>query len=656
MVKYELKSISAWSFLKIAFIINLITGFLLGLFLTPFLSIFLMFFSSVIEMQFQTDISSSSMETILVISPLITAFFFTFFVTFFEWVAILLYNLFAKILGGIILSFAGDEMKSDNVVRESSQGKTVLSPVIPAVRMKSNEPQSDAPPPPPPPVVEKSAAVKQIDVEIVEKPKDEKIEMTTEPVRVRIAPSPSGYLHVGTARMAIANYLFARHTKGQFMIRIENTDTARSDDSLIEPILSALDWLGIQSDEEIIYQSDRLELYNTAAQKILKSGHGYRCFCTQELLAADREEAQENKGPLQYNRRCLNLSPEEIDQKLTAGIPYTIRLKIPDGETTFTDLVSGDIKRDNKEIEDFIIARSDGSATYNLAVVVDDNDMRISHVLRGNDHITNTFKQIHIYHALGYKLPVFGHVPLILRPDKKKVSKRLGDKDVAQYREEGILPEAMFNFLCLLGWSPKNDKEIYTREELIEIFNEHNFNSSNAIFDEQKLEAFNMEHIQLKSDHDIATQIAPMLVDAGYTTKYWLETRWEFLRNLVAILKPRCRRMSDFVEQSAYFFQSDYKYDEEADAKNFTPEAVEILIQLADKFDKIADYNKDTIEAALSDLAKEKEIKKGALIHPTRLAVSGVPHGPGLYDILYLIGQKEVVQRMHKAVNYIKQK
>ncbi|KAA3637118.1 MAG: glutamate--tRNA ligase [Calditrichaeota bacterium] len=656
MVKYELKSKSAWSFLKVAFIINLITGFLLGLFLTPFLSFFLMFFSSVIEMQFQIDISSSSIESFLVISPLLTAFFFTFFVTFFEWIAILLYNLFANLLGGIILSLAGEEIKSDNIVRESSHVKTVISPAAPAVKARDVEQQSDAPPPPPPPVFEKSDAVHEIDVEIVEKPKDEKREMITEPVRVRLAPSPSGYLHVGTARMAIANYLFARHTKGQFLIRIENTDVARSDNSLIEPILSALDWLGIQSDEEIVYQSDRLDLYKTAAQKILESGHGYRCFCTQEQLAADREEAQANKGPLQYNRRCLNLSKEEVDQKLRAGIPYTIRLKIPDGQTTFTDLVSGDLKRDNKEIEDFIIARSDSSATYNLAVVVDDNDMRISHVLRGNDHITNTFKQIHIYHALGFKLPVFGHVPLILRPDKKKVSKRLGDKDVAQYRKEGILPEAMFNFLCMLGWSPKNDREIYNRDELIDIFNEHNFNSSNAIFDEQKLEAFNMEHIQLKSDHDIAMQVAPMLVDAGYTTKYWLETRWEFLRDLVAILKPRCRRMSDFVEQSAYFFQFDYKYDEKADAKNFTPEAAEILLQLADRFDNIADYKKESIESALSELAKEKEIKKGVLIHPTRLAVSGVPHGPGLYDILYLVGQKEVVQRMHKAVDYIKQK
>ncbi len=480
--------------------------------------------------------------------------------------------------------------------------------------------------------------------------------MSNNPVRVRIAPSPSGYLHVGTARMAIANFLYARHTGGNFLIRIEDTDAARSDQALIEPILAALEWLGLKWDEEIVYQSKRLDIYNKKAHEILESGYGYRCFCTSEQLEQDREEARKIKGPLQYNRRCLGLSESEIQKKLQAGEQFVVRIKIPDGETTFKDIVSGELKRQNSEIEDFIIARSDGTATYNLAVVVDDHDMKISHVIRGNDHITNTFKQIHIYRALGYTLPVFGHLPLILRPDKKKVSKRLGDKDVGQYREEGILPEAMFNFLCLLGWSPKTDREIYTVNELVDIFNPDNFNASNAVFDEEKLEAFNREHIQMKTDHELATMVAPMLVDAGLTTKYWLETRWEYLRAVVRTLKDRARRLTDFVSMGSYFFSFDYTYDPQAEAKNFTPEAAVLLTELAGRFEKLEPFTHDSTEAALNQLAEEKEIKKARLIHPTRLAVSGVPNGPGLYDVLVLLAKPTVIERMKKAVEHIDRK
>ncbi len=477
--------------------------------------------------------------------------------------------------------------------------------------------------------------------------------MNEKTVRVRLAPSPSGYLHVGTARMAIANYLFARHNKGQFLIRIEDTDAARSDASLIEPILSAIKWLGLEWDEEIVYQSKRIGHYNKFALELLESGHGYRCFCTPEQLAEDREKARAAKGPLRYNRRCLGLSQEEIDKKLADGIKSAIRLKIPEGDTTFDDMVSGRLSRSSADIEDFIVARSDGRATYNLAVVIDDHDMGITHVIRGNDHVTNTFKQIHIYRALGFDLPAFGHLPLILRPDKKKVSKRFGDKDVGEYRHEGILPEALFNYLCLLGWSPKTDREIYSVEELIEIFNADNFNASNAIFDQEKLMAFNKEHISRKSDHDLALELAPMLVEAGLTTKYWLETRWEYLRGVVSVLKGRVNRVSDFVSRGAYFFDFDYKYDQEAVQKQFTKEAAPLLSEYADRLEKLDEFTHDSTMAVLDQLAEEKEIKKARLIHPTRLAVSGTKVGPGLYDILALLGRTKVVERLRKAVEYI---
>jgi len=479
--------------------------------------------------------------------------------------------------------------------------------------------------------------------------------MSSAPIRVRIAPSPSGYVHVGTARMAICNFLFARHHGGKFLVRIEDTDVERSKPEFIEGILAAFKWLGLDWDEEIVYQSQRSELYREYAEEILASGAGYRCFCTQEQLQKDREQARAEKRNPHYNRRCLGLSEAEIQQNLDKGLPCTIRLKIPEGMTTFDDMVTGSIDRQNSETEDLIIARSDGTATYNLAVVVDDHTMGISHVIRGNDHITNTFKQIHIYRALGWEPPQFGHMPLILRKDKKKVSKRLGDKDVMAYREDGVLPAAMFNFLCLLGWSSKTDREVFTVPELIEIFDASSLNASNAVFDEDKLMAINREHIGLMSDHDLAVMVAPMLVEAGLTTKYWLETRWEYLRNVIGLVKSRTSRLSDFVERGGYFFSFDGQYDPEAAAKHFTPEAASALDQLADRFEALDVFTHDSIEQTLAAMADERQVKKGVLIHPTRLAVSGMSVGPSLFEMLELLSQSVVVERMRRAAAFIRE-
>jgi glutamyl-tRNA synthetase len=319
-------------------------------------------------------------------------------------------------------------------------------------------------------------------------------------------------------------------------------------------------------------------------------------------------------------------------------------------------MVCGQLTRQNEEIEDFVIARADGTATYNFAVVLDDHDMSISHVIRGNDHVTNTFKQLHIYRALNWQPPVFGHLPLILRPDRKKVSKRLGDKDINEYRSDGIVPEAMLNYLCLLGWSPKADREIYSRNELVDIFTPNNFNASNAIFDIEKLFAINREHLRLKTDHDVATLVAPMLVDADLTTKYWLETRWDYLRAVIRLLRERVRVLSDFVEQGGYFFSFDYKYDTGAEKKHFRPEAADRIERLADRFERLAEFSAETTEDTLSELAEEIGVKRAQLIHPTRLAVSGVPAGPGLYELLTVLGQRIVVERMQKAVAYIRGK
>ena len=436
-------------------------------------------------------------------------------------------------------------------------------------------------------------------------------------------------------------------------MRIEDTDENRSDASLVQPILDALKWLGVDWDEGPFYQSERTERYKPYIAKLLDSGHGYRCFCTPEELAKEREIAMAEKRAPKYDRKCLRKSNEEIAELLNKHTPFAVRLKIPDGSSTYDDIVLGPITRENTEIEDLVVSRADGSAVYNMAVVVDDHEMGITHVIRGNDHVSNTFKQIHIYRALGIEPPKFAHVPLILRPDKKKVSKRLGDKDVAEYGKEGILPEALFNFLCLLGWSPKDDREFLRRDELVKLFVLENVNPANPIFNEEKLLAINKLYIKDCPDYKLAEMVAPLYVAAGFTTKYWLETRWNYLLKIVGLLKERCRRMTDFVSLGEYFFHSDYKYDPEAAAKEFTPQTENILQKLYEKFQPIENFTKEPLEGALNGLAEEMGVKKGVIIHPTRLAISGISVGPGLYDILETLGKAEVLNRLKRAIDYI---
>jgi nondiscriminating glutamyl-tRNA synthetase len=477
--------------------------------------------------------------------------------------------------------------------------------------------------------------------------------MSNNEIRVRIAPSPTGYLHVGTARTAIFNWLFARHNNGKFVIRIEDTDPTRSKPELIGPIFDSFKWLGLDWDEEPLFQSTRMENYMPYIEKLLETEVAYQCFCTSDELDAARKKAMAEKKPFGYGGKCRRLSVSDIKDCLDDGKKCAIRLKIPEGETSYDDLLLGNITRQNSEIEDFVICRGDGRAVYNLAVVVDDHEMGITHVIRGNDHISNTFKQIHIYNALGLTLPKFGHVPLILQKDRKKLSKRRGAKDVAEYGSEGILPEALFNFLCLLGWSPKDDREFLSQEELIKIFELKNVSASNPIFDEDKLLALNGEYIRNMPDHKLAALVAPLLVQAELQSKYWLETRWEYLMKVVALLKERCRRTTDFVTLGVYFFNSEYEYDAKAEKKQFTPENKEYLLKLKESFDKLDNFNKENLEAALDGVAESLDINRATLIHPTRLAVSGLSGGPGLFDILETIGIDQTISRLDRAIKHI---
>ena len=472
-------------------------------------------------------------------------------------------------------------------------------------------------------------------------------------IRVRIAPSPTGYLHVGTARTAIFNWLFARHHGGKFIVRIEDTDAERDQPEMIQPILDAMKWLGLDWDEEPYHQSKRMDRYGAYIDRLLTNGYAYRCFCRPEDLEKARAKAMAEKSSPSYSRKCLRLSEREINDNLMQNKPFAVRLKIPQGETSYDDIVSGKLTKQNTEIEDFVICREDRRPVYNLAVVVDDYEMGITHVIRGNDHISNTFKQIHIYCGLEIEPPKFAHVPLILRPDRRKVSKRLGDKSVEEYGKEGILPEALFNFLCLLGWSPKDDREYLPREELIKIFALENVNPANPIFDEEKLLALNREYIKNLPDYKLAEIVAPMIVETGLTTKYWLETRWNYLIRIVGLLKERCHRTTEFATKGSYFFHSDFPYEQEAAAKNFTWEGKGYLEKLLARFEEIGDFTKQNLELALNQVAEELQVKRGRLIHPTRLAVSGVSEGPGLFDILETIGKSETIGRIKRAMNYV---
>ena len=475
-------------------------------------------------------------------------------------------------------------------------------------------------------------------------------------VRVRIAPSPSGYLHVGTARAAIFNYLYAKAKGGKFILRIEDTDKARSSQEMVDIITEGLNWLGVAWDEGPYFQSQRFDLYPPYAQKLLNENKVYRCFCTPDELNEKRQNAQKNKQTYQYDRKCRDLSEDQIRANLEAGMPYTLRIKLPlEGEVTFHDEILGDLSKNYADLDDFIIARTDGSPIYNFAVVVDDIEMQISHVIRGNDHIANTYKQVEIYKALGVELPKFAHLPLILRPDKSKVSKRKGDKSVLEYRDEGILPQAFFNFLALLGWSPKDDREIMTEDEIIGLFDLGGINASNSIFDPVKLNWMNGNYIRQMDDSTLVQLLIPVMIANDLASKYWIETRWQWMMKVVEALKERCNTLQEFADNGSYFFRNDFEYDPKGVEKRFKTENLadrleEVRIEMAKEYE----LSKQQAENIVKSKAEEFGIKPADLIHPVRLSLTGVTGGPGLYDIIEILGSQEVSKRLSRAIEFIR--
>src|SRR6266542_1039805 len=386
--------------------------------------------------------------------------------------------------------------------------------------------------------------------------------------RVRFAPSPTGYLHIGGARTALFNWLYARRHGGVFVLRIEDTDVERSSDEMVEGILDGLRWLGLDWDEGPkiggaygpYFQSDRLDRYRTLAGRLVASGHAYRCYCTLEELKSRRDASQQGSG-WKYDRTCCRLTEAQIAAREKDALPCAVRFKVPDGVMRFDELVHGPIEFDGVNIEDFVILRSDGHPTYQLSVVADDVEMAITHVVRGDDHISNTPKQILLYRAIGAEVPRFAHVPLILGPDKKRLSKRHGATSVMEYERQGYLPEAMLNFLALLGWSPGGNQELFTRDELVRAFALEGISGGNAVFNPEKLDWFNQQHIALLPPNELARRLQPLLTAAGLWKDAYLGDRHAWFFAVIELLKPRVKRLDDFVVQGRFFLTDAIEYD-----------------------------------------------------------------------------------------------
>jgi glutamyl-tRNA synthetase len=468
-------------------------------------------------------------------------------------------------------------------------------------------------------------------------------------IRVRFAPSPTGYLHVGGARTALFNWLFARGRGGVFLLRIEDTDRQRSSEAMTRAILDGMTWLGLDWDEGLLHQADGVERHRADVARLLDSGAAYRCFCSQEELERRRAEAGGSAHEFRYDRRCADIAPDQAAARAAAGEPHTVRFRVPDGTTAWDDAVYDTIRFSNADIEDFIILRTDGTPIYNLAVVSDDVAMRITHVLRGDDHVSNTPKQILLYQALGAPVPVFGHLPMILGPDGKRLSKRHGATAVGDYREQGILAEAMTNFLALLGWNPGTEEEVFTMPELIQRFSLEGIGRKSAIFDPARLDWMNGQHINRRS----AQELEPLVLDA-FRRAGVPDPRpargSDWFHALIDAMKVRARRIDDIAAQARPYVSDDFAYDPAARAKHWkdadVPQRLEAVGQV---LRQAPGWEPDVLEAEVRACAERLGVGAARLIHPLRVAVIGQAVSPSIFQVLQLLGRDEVLRRIERA-------
>lgn len=472
-------------------------------------------------------------------------------------------------------------------------------------------------------------------------------------VRTRFAPSPTGYLHVGGLRTALYAYLFAKRHGGTFVLRIEDTDQERLFPRAAEGIVEALNWAGITIDEGphvggpygSYVQSERLDLYKKHALELVQAGHAYYCFCSSERLDRMRELQMAQNKPSSYDRRCRKLTSEEVAQKLAAGEPSVIRMKVPlVGDVTFTDLIRGKINFSYNVIDDQVLLKSDGFPTYHLAVVVDDHYMKISHVIRGEEWLSSTPKHILLNQYFGWEMPQVAHLSLILNPDRSKLSKRQGDVAVEDYRAKGYLPEALVNFVALLGWNPGDEREIFSLAALEKEFSLERVGKSGAIFDIEKLNWMNQQYIIYKPLEELVADVKPFCAAHGCT-----DVSDEYLKQVVTLMKDRAITLPDFCVKASYFFKDPTTFDEQARAKNWKPETAAQLTALSQAFSALDEFTAQAAEQALRATAQTLGVGAGALIHPVRLAVTGVSNGPGLFATLEVLGKEVVTRRIAYA-------
>ncbi len=484
-------------------------------------------------------------------------------------------------------------------------------------------------------------------------------------VRVRYAPSPTGNLHIGNARTALFNYLFAKHYGGDFVLRIEDTDFKRNKEEGERSQLKYMDWLGLDYDEGIgkekefgpYRQSERIEIYQKYAEQLLAEDKAYKCYMTAEELEAEREEQVANGLPPRYSGKHAHLTKEEQDQFEKEGRKPSIRIRVPQDRTySFNDMVKGELSFEGKDFGDFVIVKNDGVATYNFAVAIDDHLMEISHVLRGDDHVSNTPKQLVVYEALGFKPPIFGHMTLIVNENKKKLSKR--DETIIQFIEQyddlGYLPEALFNFITLLGWSPEGEQEIFTREEFVKIFDEKRLSKSPAFFDNNKLTWINNQYIKAQPLERIVNLALPFFVKEGVATQEEVNNNRAWFEKLISLYQPQMSYGAEIIELTKQFFIEEIKFDEEELEILKQDTTVAVFEDFLEKLEVAGDFTSENIKTLIKTIQKDTGVKGKNLFMPIRIASTGSMHGPELNTSLELLGRDRVVARVKAALELIK--
>jgi glutamyl-tRNA synthetase len=465
-----------------------------------------------------------------------------------------------------------------------------------------------------------------------------------QPIITRFPPSPSGYLHVGNARTAIFNWLYARHMKGCFVLRIEDTDKERSTKESVEAIFEALEWLEVDWDEGPYFQSERSEIYQQHIQQLLDADRAYYCTCTPEALEAMRKKGMAAGGKPKYDGTCRA-------KRLTRTENAVVRFKAPlAGTTVLEDVVKGNIVFQNTELDDFIIARSDGSPTYNFAVVVDDITMGINTIIRGDDHVMNTPKQMLLYNALESPLPIFAHVPMVLGPDRTRLSKRHGAMSVTAYRDMGFLPDAFINYLVRLGWS-HGDQEFFTRQELIEKFSLESIGRSAGIFDPEKLRALNADHIKATQPEALVKPLAPFLKTLGHNIQ-----PGPFIESVIKTLNIRSKTLKNMAEDALFYFAEDVSYDEKAAKKFLKPTALEPIQLLIAELESLDHFDEAKLEQAFKSVMEKTGLKLGKIAQPVRVALTGRTASPGIFEIIEIIGKDKVISRLKKAIRFIEER